>query len=750
MKLFGKDIRLKLFPKIAVIMILVTIIPLVFTGMQLININRTSVQTVTLELYIQVASTVADNIRQDIDNLFTKLNFILLTQQQPGITWDERQSRLVAFVDSNPDIVNTALVDEQGDEIIKAYNPDIIKKPKLENYLNDPAFIRAKRTKKAQVGTVHFKSTIPVIDVVIPFTGQHYIYVTSSLENLWNKVLTIRDRVNLGQTGYVFVTDDQGCALIHPDEKIMYSRQSLRGMNIIQKLVTDMSATQNVSTGTVSASRIAVVTRSGEFKDLKGTDVVGAYAMTETHGLRWAVMVQQSRNEAFAAVIQMRNRAYLWFILALLSASIVAFLTARGLSSPVFELIKGARKVAAGDFTHQVQIGTKDELADLANTFNLMVNRLKEYADMQLDKLLAEKAKTEAIVFSIAEGIVLTDHSGKIILVNKRAKDIFGIEDTGWEGKKFINYLNNELRLQVEPLLEGKHESYITEIKLPKETRTLYYQLQGQDIRTLTGSDLGLLQVFHDITLEKEIEQMKDDFVHSITHDLRNPMTSIRGFLKFLLDGVGGPVTEQQLKMLQTMDRASSRLLTMINDILDVAKMESGKMKIELSTHNIREISERVIEIQRPLADRRGIKLILTVPETMNAFMCDGDLIERVFINLVGNAVKFTPQDGEIELGIVDEPEQILCWIRDTGEGIPEDALDKIFEKFQQVPGKQARGGTGIGLTVCRYAVEGHRGKIWVESKVGEGSTFKFTIPKNIGLNDKSEVVILNANKDKE
>ncbi len=252
---------------------------------------------------------------------------------------------------------------------------------------------------------------------------------------------------------------------------------------------------------------------------------------------------------------------------------------------------------------------------------------------------------------------------------------------------------------------------------------------------------MGLLTVFHDITLEKEIDQMKDDFVHSITHDLRNPLASVRGLLKLLMDGSPGPLTEKQKKMLTTMDHASARLLSLINDILDVAKIETGKMVINLADCNMKQIVERVIEIQQPLAVRKNINIEFACPQELLSFSADPGLLERLVTNLIGNAIKFTPEYGKVNVKIEDLPERILVEVADTGPGIPPEYLNKVFDKFQQLD--TTKGGTGLGLTISKYIVEGHLGKIWAESKVGEGAKFSFWIPKNLAKNEKGEVLCL-------
>ncbi|MEW6040981.1 MAG: HAMP domain-containing sensor histidine kinase, partial [Elusimicrobiota bacterium] len=223
--------------------------------------------------------------------------------------------------------------------------------------------------------------------------------------------------------------------------------------------------------------------------------------------------------------------------------------------------------------------------------------------------------------------------------------------------------------------------------------------------------------------------------------DLRNPMTSIRGFLKFLIDGTAGPINEQQKKMISTMDVASMRLLSMINDILDLAKLETGRMDLQLADVNLMQVVQRVIQIMEPQIAKKSILVNVRFDgQNQNATLkADTRLIERVINNLLGNAVKFVTEKGLIDIMVKELENGFELTVSDNGDGIPHEYLDKIFDKFQQVAG-QRKGGTGLGLTICKYIVESHRGKIWVNSKVHEGSTFGFYIPRGLTSSSNGEI----------
>ncbi len=220
-------------------------------------------------------------------------------------------------------------------------------------------------------------------------------------------------------------------------------------------------------------------------------------------------------------------------------------------------------------------------------------------------------------------------------------------------------------------------------------------------------------------------------------------MTSIRGFIEVLLDGSAGEISEEQREFLEIIDGSSQKLLGMINNILDAAKLETGRMKLALTKFDPGETVERVIKIMEPQAAKSGVKLSSQGFDTFPSIKADSDLMERVIMNLVSNAIKFTPSEGSVDIIGQDLPEKIQITVSDTGPGIPSDYLDKVFNKFQQIGiGKdEKRRGSGLGLTIAKYGVEAHLGKIWVESEMGKGSKFSFWLPKKLVKNKKGEIV---------
>lgn len=694
--------RIKIFAKFVIVMILIAVIPLAMIGLRMIKINRLSLESAILELQINLASSLAEKIDDYIANLNSKLIQVISSLEMRALSWAERQTILQSVLEANPEIVNISLVNQEGDELLKVYNPDIEKEAELITHREDPLFQKAKKEKKTQISPLCYEGKIPHLHIVYLLGKDYFLQTSLSLQKLKEKILATR----IGKTGYTYLVDEEGKIIIHPEEKKLCF--DAKNIPLVNEVITSK------------------VIGSREFKDETGEEFIGAYAPVKN--LPWGVIIQQKKKEAYFPVLQMQKQARFWIFISALVAAVIAFLLAGNLTHPIIALIRAAEKVAAGNFDTKVKVTSRDELRELADTFNLMTAKLKEYADIQLDKMLLEKTKTEAIIFSIADGIILTDHSGKILLVNTQAEKHFHLPSGKWEEKMVWDYLPPIVGEEILDLICHPEKSFLKEITIPlTDEQKQHFEVRGELIYTPKGEEFGFLTVFHDITLEKEIDQMKDDFVHSITHDLRNPLTSIRVLIKFLTEESIGTLNEKQKKMLKTMEIASYQLLTLINNILDVAKIEAEKMPIELSKVNLSNLVERVLTIQEPLMKRKNLLLELSVPKEIE-LNADPQLLERLITNLLGNALKFTPEKGKITISVEDSPEKVKVEVADTGPGIPEEYLEKIFDKFQQL--QRTKGGTGLGLTICKYIVEAHNGKIWVESKLGQGSKFSFFIPK--------------------
>jgi len=716
-----KNLKIPLFIKFTVLLILLSIGPLIFVGIRTINITETALQTSILELHTQLVESYSAKIYSYLQMIMNEIPYIMRILSTENLNWQDRETMLRTILDSHKNIISISLIDDTGKEKYEVYNPELEPNPKLDNFANDETFNMLNKQNKTQViSPLYYKNSIPYINLFY----KHSVYkVIISISLSFKPIFDELTKLTIGKTGYAFLIDNNGTIIAHKDKKFIF--KSVKNIKIVQQ------ALNTVSVG------------SSEYVSIENKDVIGAYAPVKELG--WSVIVQEPREEAYLPSILMRRQSLYIILISILLSVIFAFLIARSFTNPILTLVKAAKEIAQRNFSVQINQRTYDELDNLVDTFNIMSSELKRYDEMQIEKLIAEKTKTEAIIFSIADGIIMTDHAGKILLLNNQAKEILNIRDNNLEQKYIWEYLYDKNLMDAIKEVVTNPGVIRKELDFSTKNQLRFYQASSRPVITLKNETIGTVTVLHDITLEKEIDRMKDDFLHSITHDLRNPMTSIRGFLKFLLDNVGGPLTDQQRKMVEIMDRASLRLLNMINDILDLAKLESGRIELNLSDTNLNEIANKVIELLQPQIVKKNIKINIVTENEIPVIKSDSGLIERVINNLVGNAIKFTPEEGTITISMKDKQDRVEISVIDTGEGIPKEFINKIFDKFGQVTG-QRKGGTGLGLTICKYIVEAHKGKIWVESELGKGSKFTFYIPKELNIQANNKIVSM-ANK---
>ena len=266
-----------------------------------------------------------------------------------------------------------------------------------------------------------------------------------------------------------------------------------------------------------------------------------------------------------------------------------------------------------------------------------------------------------------------------------------------------------------------------------REPQRCVLQLRKIELRSAAGRPLGQLLHMRDITRERQIDEMKNDFISLVSHELRTPLTSILGFSSYLLQGKLGSLQDSQRMALESVHRQARRLAAIISDFLDVSRIESGRIEMKKEPVAVATVAERVIEDLRPQANERAIRLELAVDTDHGPVVALGDeqRIAQVLTNLLGNSLKFTDKEGLVRVRLQRQGREILCQVIDTGCGIPADELPKVFDRFYQVEKVVIRktGGTGLGLAIVKNIVEAHGGRIWIESEVGRGTQVSFTLP---------------------
>jgi len=337
-----------------------------------------------------------------------------------------------------------------------------------------------------------------------------------------------------------------------------------------------------------------------------------------------------------------------------------------------------------------------------------------------------------SILDSLGSGLAVLDAQDRVSLVNRTLAEMLHASPEEWTGRPAAELLAAmaEYALPVAaPRFDWPETFGSREIEWRDAETLRYFREDSAPLApTVSGASSGRVLAYHDISHEKAVDRMKSEFISVASHELRTPMTSIKGSVDLILSGFAGETSPEMQELLEIAQKSCDRLVRLVNDILDLSKIESGQLKLNLERIDLTEIAVRAICAVKPLADKTEVRLRVDRPQAIPIIEADPDRIEQA---ITSNAVKFSPMDAEVVVELTADDTWVQCAVRDHGVGIAEKDLHRIFGKFQQLSEGRRRGGTGLGLAITRGLVDEHRGSIWVESRVGEGSRFIFRLPVN-------------------
>ncbi len=384
-----------------------------------------------------------------------------------------------------------------------------------------------------------------------------------------------------------------------------------------------------------------------------------------------------------------------------------------------------AERYAREDWSEKILMDGQDELKMLADTMNLMAATLRS----RIEDLETEKGKISVILNSIHEGVIAIDRRRQYVMANPAAEKIFEFSTAEAQGKSLIEVTRH-------PLLERIVEQALQEEK----SRAAEIQILGKTKKTIRVSvivlpayvrDIGGILVFHDMTELRRLENVRKEFVANVSHELRTPLTSIKGFVETLLGGALKDLPTSE-KFLKIVSEETDRLGRLVEDILTLGEIERGEVATKKEKINLASEIALILERLQPRFLEKKIRLENRLPQNPLLVIGDRDKIHQVFVNLIDNAIKFNrPEDGQVILSAVENPEGVTVTIEDTGVGIPEESLGRIFERFYRVDKARSKelGGTGLGLAIVKHLMEAHGGYASCQSVPGQGSRFSVFFP---------------------
>jgi two-component system phosphate regulon sensor histidine kinase PhoR len=402
-------------------------------------------------------------------------------------------------------------------------------------------------------------------------------------------------------------------------------------------------------------------------------------------------------------------------------AVILATLIAGRITRPVRQLTLSAWQIASTSPAEQSMPPDKDEINQLTRVFNIMSARLSN----EIGNLNTERGTLQAVLQKMTDGLLIVDAGGSVQLVNPAAAKMFSIPETSSIGKPLIEVLHHHQPVEMWQRCRETGQTQNMDF-------TIGNRMTLQGIATSLGPVIpgSTMLLFQDLTRQRQIETMRRDFISNVSHELRTPLAALKALTETLqTSAMDDPPAAH--RFLGRMETEVDSLSLLVNELLELSRIESGRVPLKLAPAHPIDIVNPAQDRLRLQAERAGLGLVVDCSDNLPAVLADATRVQQVIVNLLHNAIKFTPAGGQVTVGATmqEGARNVLFWVKDTGIGIAEEDLPRIFERFYKTDRSRSSGGTGLGLAIARHLVEAHGGRVWAESEVDKGSTFYFTIP---------------------
>ena len=455
----------------------------------------------------------------------------------------------------------------------------------------------------------------------------------------------------------------------------------------------------------------ALVYRAYRFEPPSGSPVV----------IRFALPLAQV-NES---IVEFRRRLLLASLAMLVLGGAASLIYSRGFSARIERLKDFSHRVASGDFQPLPSDDTEDELTDLARA----LNETAAHLNRTIRTLTGERNQSSAILRSMIEGVAVIDSKERVVFCNRAFAEILNIDAARCEGRSLVELVRQadllDLARRALTSADSLQGSLIIGTVMPRS-----FAVTATPVKALEPAANGAVIVLHDITELRRLERVRQDFVANVSHEFKTPLTAIQGFAETLL---GGALEDEKnnRRFLAIIRDHAARLGRLTDDLLKLARIEAGKLEVQYQPVSVAELVEGCAATTLFKASRRNIALNLSYPPELPAIRGDAGLLREVLQNLLDNAVQYTSPGGRVDLSAATRDHEAVITVADTGIGIPLADQERIFERFYRVDAARSRevGGTGLGLSIAKHIVEAHGGRLWVESTVGAGSQFHFSIP---------------------
>lgn len=634
---------------------------------------------------------------------------------------------------SNNNIEQISVLSESGRELLKIDRNGRLSQEQLSFDLPSLEFEQAISGHSAFTKVFYLQNnTVPYITLYFPLENVNdgrALKILISLKRLWQVIADIKQY----DSGHAYVLDESGILIAHPDEKLLEKRIDFSSRPLIKYLMGQSSrsneATQPSNLSNYTNENSIEVTAQGY----------------KNSNPNWIIVFENKITEAYSVLHFVRNIYIYSYIGSMILLFIIASILTNNLTKPILRLKDATSLLTKGKLDTRIYMKSHDELEDLGRSFNNMAENLQDVVqklEQDKDILSAERNKMAVALSSITDGIIGVDMERKIIIFNKAAEKITGYSYDQVLGKSIHDVIHfrdvsGEIGSEIYcPIRTDDFEGVVyqnNDIKISAK-RESYVHLTAGKIKEGRHVNLGCILALEDITHEKELEEMKLDFVSMAAHELRTPLTSIRGYLSvFQEEDIN--LNQEQKVFLERISIASDQLVSLVENLLNVTKIEKGVMALNKKPIQITDLIKTIVDSLKVPAEQKEIKIrIVNASLPVPVVSVDAFRISEVITNLIANAISYTERNGSITISFEIIDHNIITHIQDTGQGIPKEAIPHLFTKFYRVSGKLEQGskGTGLGLYIAKAIIDMHNGKIWVESTLGKGSTFSFSLPIDI------------------
>jgi signal transduction histidine kinase len=774
----------RLFRKYAAVLILLVGGVLLLSSLVNLYFSYQETRTALIRLERQQALAAASRIEQFVKGIERQVRAAMeVPFTDAALAREQREIDFLRLLRDVPAVTEIVQLDSAGKMQLLAsrFVPNEIGSQR--DLSQDPRFVKT-RIGRTYFGPVYFRNeSEPHLTIAVPW-GEGAPEVAAAEVNL-KAIRDVISQIQVGVTGYAYVTDQRGLLVAHPDMSYVLQKRDLAGLPQIR------------AARAAPGARDAVTETVG----LQGGRVLTSHAAIEELG--WLVFAEQPLAEAFAPLQGAIVLSAIFFIVGLGLSVLASVVLARRMVAPIRVLQQGAARIGAGELGHRINVRTGDELEALGEEFNRTAEHLEEsYANLEqrvevrtreladanaglqalsdVGQAVSSTLDLERVLSTItARAVQLSAANGGLIYEYDETTQEFYPRGSDRLDEEFGEVIRAEpIRLgegvagkaaairapvQVADVLDERTYD-VARIRAVFEQRgfrsllavplLFEHRIIGalvvwrQESGSFAPEVVNLLQTFasqsvlaiQNARLFREIEakglelevasRHKSEFLANMSHELRTPLNAIIGFSEVLTERMFGELNEKQDEYLHDIYASGQHLLSLINDILDLSKIEAGRMELEPVDFDLPGAIDNALTLVRERAGRRGITLGRAIDERVSAIRADERKVKQVLLNLLSNALKFTPEGGRIDVRAAVNDGMVEVSVADTGVGIAPEDQEAVFEEFRQVGTADKKvEGTGLGLALSRKFIELHGGRIWVKSQVGTGSTFTFTIP---------------------